>query len=82
MDEVGRVNDTKESGGCATEELPSSSAAAAALGFVWRPSQRVFSPYETVNKAQTLRVVVRKPVSVLASSFSCKSLQLHSHCAC
>ncbi|XP_041014070.1 dual specificity protein kinase YAK1 homolog [Juglans microcarpa x Juglans regia] len=62
MDEVGRVNDTKESGGCGTEELPSSSAAVAG-GFAWKPSQLVFSPYETVSKARTLRVVVRKPLA-------------------
>lgn len=81
MDEVVPVNDPKESGGCNTEELPSSSAAVAG-SFDWRPSQLVFSPYETVNKAQTLRVVVRKPVSFLAFCFSYKSLQLHFHYAC
>ncbi|XP_041009722.1 dual specificity protein kinase YAK1 homolog [Juglans microcarpa x Juglans regia] len=61
MDEVGPSNGQKESGGGGAEELSSSSAAVPG-GFDWRPKQLVFSLYETVNKAQALRVVVRKPL--------------------
>ncbi|MCD7461693.1 hypothetical protein HAX54_046827 [Datura stramonium] len=51
---------------------PSSSSAAAAPS--WRPSQRVFGPYlpavQTNAKPQTLRVVVRRPVSALFQYYS------------
>ena len=76
MDEVCPSNEPKVSaggGGFGAEDLSSSSAAPAGVGFDWRPRQLVFGPYETVIKSQALRVVVRKSVSVLAFCFCCKS---------
>ncbi|KAE8077557.1 hypothetical protein FH972_016112 [Carpinus fangiana] len=63
MDEVCPSNEPKVSaggGGFGAEDLSSSSAAPAGVGFDWRPRQLVFGPYETVIKSQALRVVVRK----------------------
>jgi hypothetical protein len=75
MDEVCPSNEPKVSagGGGGAEDLSSSSAAPAGAGFNWRPRLLVFGPYEIVNNSQALRVVVRKPVSVLAFCFCCKS---------
>lgn len=68
MDEVSPSNEPKESGGGSggggggADDLSSSVAVAVAAGLSWRPRQLVFSPYDTVNKLPTLRVVVRKPL--------------------
>lgn len=70
MDEVSPSNEGKDLGGGSggADDL-SAVAMAAAAGLSWRPRQLAFSPYYTVNKVQALRVVVRRPVSVLASFF-------------
>lgn len=48
-------------------DLGAASSSSASTGLGWRPSQRVFTPYsppgKTSEKSQSLRVVVRKPVS-------------------
>jgi hypothetical protein len=83
MDEVSPSNEPKESGGGSggggggADDLSSSVAVAVAAGLSWRPRQLVFSPYDTVNKLPTLRVVVRKPVSVLAFFVIC-----YCYCCC
>ena len=67
MDEVSPSNESKDLGGGSggADDL-SAAAMAAAAGLSWRPRQLAFSPYGTVNKVQALRVVVRRPVSVMA----------------
>lgn len=63
MDEVSTSNEGKDLGGGngGADDL-SAVAMAAAAGLSWRPRQLAFSPYDTVNKVQALRVVVRRPL--------------------
>ncbi|KAK4572072.1 hypothetical protein RGQ29_030476 [Quercus rubra] len=63
MDEVSPSNEGKDLGGGSggADDL-SAVAMAAAAGLSWRPRQLAFSPYDTVNKVQALRVVVRRPL--------------------
>lgn len=70
MDEVSPSNEGKDLGGGSggADDL-SAVAMAAAARLSWRPRQLAFSPYGTVNKLQALRVVVGRPVSVLAFFF-------------
>lgn len=68
MDKASTSSKAVDSSDLAAEgTLSSSSAAAAAAVTSWRPSQRVFGPYLPVVQAnanpQSLRVVVRRPVS-------------------
>lgn len=64
MDGVSPGNEAEQS---QSRDLGAASSSSASTGLGWRPSQHVFTPYvlpgETSDKSQTLRVVVRKPVS-------------------
>lgn len=69
MDEVTASNNGQSQPSRLAVEGSSSSSASASVAERWRPSQMAFRPYtplsNTGEKPQTLRVVVRRPVSIL-----------------